>query len=233
MARLCRRRLLAARNLTTRQEDAAPIFARTRGGVAGAGQRLKIFRMERTPGRCTTSYDAAGNLTLMQDCFGGVLTSMYDGLDRRTSRQFGGTGQTPLRFDLGYNNRNDITSVTRYSNLAGTATVGYSSYAYDSVNRVTNIEHQNGTGGVLDNYAYAHSGRATTKEQKWRCWARRRGLVQVWSTKRRAVGSRQSCRLFLSARACLSPYPPGSSGRLTGCFVPGRCLQSWAVRRCV
>ena len=30
------------------------------------------------------------------------------------------------------------------------------------------------------------------------CWARRRGLVQVWSTKRRAVGSRQSCRLFLS-----------------------------------
>src|SRR5262249_51356151 len=52
--------------------------------------------------RLTYSYDAADNQTLRQDNFGGVLMSVYDQLNRLTSRQFGGTSQTPLRIDLTY-----------------------------------------------------------------------------------------------------------------------------------
>src|SRR5262249_13825028 len=50
----------------------------------------------------TATYDAVGNRTQLQDSFGGVLTSIYDAADRLTSRQFGGSGQTPLRIDLTY-----------------------------------------------------------------------------------------------------------------------------------
>src|SRR5262249_34808719 len=65
----------------------------------------------------TSAYDAVGNRTLVQDSQGGVTTSVYDALDRLTSRRFGGAGLTPLRFDQAYDARGDLTTVTRYSDL--------------------------------------------------------------------------------------------------------------------
>src|SRR5215475_3672977 len=45
----------------------------------------------------------------------GVTTSVYDGANHLTSRQFGGTGLTPLRIDFSYNAANLPDTATRYS----------------------------------------------------------------------------------------------------------------------
>jgi RHS repeat-associated protein len=81
---------------------------------------------------------------------------MYDAADRLTSRQFGGTGQTPLRIDLGYTVRDQIASETRYSDLAGTQLVGSSAYSYDGAERLTHLQHQNGSSSNIANYTYTH-----------------------------------------------------------------------------
>src|SRR5262249_48391645 len=104
----------------------------------------------------TFTYDAVGNRTKTQDSFGGVLTSVYDNANRLTSQQFGGTGQTPLRFDLTYTERNQVATITRFSDLAGTGKVGESDYTYDSVGRVQNLQHKNGSNTVLENYTYTY-----------------------------------------------------------------------------
>jgi RHS repeat-associated protein len=102
--------------------------------------------------RLTYSYDAADNRTQVQDNFGGTTTRVYDVLNRTATMTFGGSGQTPLREDFTYTARDQTATQTRYSNLAGTTTVGYSTFTYDSVMRLTHLQHQNGTGGNLANY---------------------------------------------------------------------------------
>jgi RHS repeat-associated protein len=104
----------------------------------------------------TFTYDGVSNRTLVQDSQGGVTTSIYDGANNLKSRQFGGTGQTPLRVDLTYTARNQIAGITRYSDLGGTQTVAYSAYSYDAAERLTNIQHQNASGGMLANYTYTY-----------------------------------------------------------------------------
>src|SRR4051812_6054944 len=88
----------------------------------------------------TFTYDAAGNRTVVQDSFGGIQTSTYDAATRLTSRQFnGGTGSTPIRADFTYTNRDQLETVTRYNDLAGTSKVGSSTYTYDTTGRLTNL----------------------------------------------------------------------------------------------
>ncbi len=114
----------------------------------------------------TFTYDAVGNRTKVQDSFGGVLTSVYDAANRLTSRQFGGVSQTPLRFDLGYTERNQLATLTRYSDLAGSTKVGESAYGYDTTGRLQNLQHKNGSGTVLENYTYTYDleSRVTTEK---------------------------------------------------------------------
>ena len=103
----------------------------------------------------TNTYDAVGNRTAVKDSFGGTATSVYDAANHLTSKQFT-DGTTPLRFDLAYTASDQVSSLTRYSDLAGTTRVGVSSYAYDAVGRVQNIQHKNGTGTLLANYTYTY-----------------------------------------------------------------------------
>jgi RHS repeat-associated protein len=104
----------------------------------------------------TFSYDAASNRTQVQDSLGGTLTLVYDAADRLSSRQFGGTGQTPLRFDLTYTPRDQVATLTRYSDLGGTQKVGESDSTYDAAGRLSNLQHKNGSGGLLANYTYTY-----------------------------------------------------------------------------
>jgi RHS repeat-associated protein len=104
----------------------------------------------------TFTYDATDNRTQVQDSLGGVTTSVYDAANRLTSRQFGGTGQTPLRIDLTYTARNELATQTRFSDLAGTATVGSSANTYDGTGRLINLQHRDGSGTTLTNYAYTY-----------------------------------------------------------------------------
>ena len=68
---------------------------------------------------------ANDNVTQRTDSLGGTLTYVYDNANRLTSEQFTGTGATgtTVRVDFGYSNRDQQTTITWYSNLAGTATV--------------------------------------------------------------------------------------------------------------
>src|SRR5262249_53331396 len=104
----------------------------------------------------TFTYDAGDRRTEVDDPFGGILTSVYDNANRLTSRKFGGTSQTTLSIDLSYNNRNEITNVTRFSNLAGTTVVGTSVYTRDDAGRLTNLDHKNGGRNALASYVYAY-----------------------------------------------------------------------------
>jgi YD repeat-containing protein len=63
----------------------------------------------------TMAFDAAGNRSQVQDSFGGTTTSLYDAAHRLTTREFSTGGATPLRIDLGYTARDQLTTMTRYS----------------------------------------------------------------------------------------------------------------------
>jgi RHS repeat-associated protein len=104
----------------------------------------------------TFAYDAADNRNLVQDSQNGVTTSVYDSLNRLTSRQFGGSGQTPLRIDPSWTSRDQLLSLTRYSDLAGNTLVGTSTYGYDGAMRLTSLTHKYANGNVLASYVYAY-----------------------------------------------------------------------------
>ncbi len=132
--------LLTAANNTARSTMAYDALDRTGSVQAPFGAVL------------TYSYDAADNRTLVQDSFGATTTRTYDVLNRVTTMQFGGSGQTTLREDFTYTVRDQVASQTRYSDLAGTTEIGSSSFTYDSVGRLTNLQHLNGAGSNLANY---------------------------------------------------------------------------------
>src|SRR5438034_9397644 len=85
----------------------------------------------------------------VQDGLGGTTTSIYDAAHRLTTREFGGSGQTPLRLDLTYTATDLIATETRYTDLAGTNKIGSTTMTYDAVGRLTNLQHYNGSMTIL------------------------------------------------------------------------------------
>jgi RHS repeat-associated protein len=118
----------------------------------------------------TFGYDADYNRTSVQDSTGGLTTVGYDKDDRETSVQYSDStaGIASLSFDYAYNARGDVTSVTDYSNSAGTSLVATTTYKYDAADRLTN-EKQTGSSGltVLANYTYSYdaANELTSKDE--------------------------------------------------------------------
>jgi RHS repeat-associated protein len=112
----------------------------------------------------TYTYDADGNRLQVQDSKGGITTSIYDGTDRLTSRQFT-DGTTPVRMDWTYTARDQIQNLTRFSDLAGTQVVGTTAYSYDDVGRTTNILSTDKFAATIANYttSYDIAGRVTVE----------------------------------------------------------------------
>jgi RHS repeat-associated protein len=115
----------------------------------------------------TYKYDAGSRLTERDDSLSGVLTFVYDNADRLTSEKFGGSGMTQARVDLGYNNRGDVTSLTRYSDTAGSTLVGTTVYAYDDARNVTAITNKNASAATLSYYNYALDGADRVTSETW------------------------------------------------------------------
>jgi RHS repeat-associated protein len=111
--------------------------------------------------------DLADRRQQVQDSLGGVTSSVYDAANRLTSRQFGGTGQTPLRMDLGYDNRDELTSLSRYSDLAGTQSVGTTVYSYDDAGRVSSIVTKNSSAATLSYYNYSYDSADRVTAETW------------------------------------------------------------------
>ena len=116
--------------------------------------------------RLTFTYDAVGNRTKVQDSLSGTTTSVYDAANNLVTRLYGGPSQTPLRVDLTYNADNQVETVKRYSDLTATTLVAYSTYTYDVVNRISNLQHRKGSDNSnLANYTYTYDAgsRVTTE----------------------------------------------------------------------
>jgi RHS repeat-associated protein len=103
----------------------------------------------------TNTYDDADNRTQVQDSFGATTTRIFDTLNRMTSLQLGGSGQTPMREDFTYTARDQVATQLRYSDLAGQNKIGSSTFGYDSVGHLTNLQHLDGSGNNIANYVNA------------------------------------------------------------------------------
>jgi RHS repeat-associated protein len=113
----------------------------------------------------TFGYDAANNRTSVLDSQNGVTTVVFDALNRQTSEQVAGSGVSEMRFDYAYNERGETSSLTRYSDVAGSTVVGTTAYQYDADGHETNLEQTSGAGTVLanDTYTYDAADRVTSK----------------------------------------------------------------------
>ncbi|MGF1498799.1 MAG: tandem-95 repeat protein [Elainellaceae cyanobacterium] len=121
--------------------------------------RLEQVDYTGTPGldgvTLTYTYDGTGNVLSVVDNFGTEVTSTYDPRNLLTQREWQGGGVDPIRADFIYNPIGDLTTVTRYADLAGTQKIGSSSYTYDAAQRLIGLTHRDGSDQILADYAYA------------------------------------------------------------------------------
>jgi RHS repeat-associated protein len=113
------------------------------------------------------AYDAAGRVIQREDSLGGVLNYYYDNANRLISEQFGGTGQTQARVDLSYDNRNELTLLTRYADVAASVLVGTTAYSYDAAGRVTAITNKNASAAPLSYYDYTYDNADRVTSEAW------------------------------------------------------------------
>src|SRR5207248_861218 len=62
---------------------------------------------------------------------------------------------TQLRADYSYDLNGNVLTATRYADVAGTTPVGLTQYGYAG-NRLTALQHQDGSGGVLADFSYSY-----------------------------------------------------------------------------
>jgi RHS repeat-associated protein len=114
----------------------------------------------------TYSYDASSRVTQRTDSKGGVLTYVYDNSDRLTSEKLTGSGSA-ARVDLGYDNRNELTSLTRFTDVAGSTIVGTTVYSYDDAQRLTSIVNKTGAAATLSYYQYTLDNAGRSTQESW------------------------------------------------------------------
>jgi RHS repeat-associated protein len=113
----------------------------------------------------TFTPDADYNVVGVADSQGGTQTNLFDNADRLQSRQFV-SGSTQARIDIGYNTvGNEIGTLTRYSDTAGTQLVGTTQDSYDAMGNITEMKHKNASGTVLEDFTYGidNAGRVNSE----------------------------------------------------------------------
>jgi RHS repeat-associated protein len=95
------------------------------------------------------TYDAAGNLVSVTDQTGegggGITSYVYDPLNRVTEITQTGSGVTDKRINLAYDAAGDVTTLSRFADLAGLQPVDTTSYNYDSDGRLTGQTESTGS----------------------------------------------------------------------------------------
>src|SRR5262249_54142669 len=112
------------------------------------------------------TYDPAGNALTMADTVNGQadLTNTYtpDALNRVAEITQTGTGVQNKRVDLSYNEVNQLATIGRFTDLAGTHEVVHSTFTYDGLNRLTDLVDERGTTPVASyQYTFDAAGRIT------------------------------------------------------------------------
>jgi RHS repeat-associated protein len=164
----------------------------------------------------TFTYDAADRRTQVQDSLSGTTTSMYDAANRLTTREVGGSGVTPLRIDLGYSNRNEQTSLTRYSDLAGTQLVGTTAYSYDDASRVTAIVNKNASAVTLSYYNYGYDAANRVTSQTWQSGSTPGSATYTYDTTSQLLTDSTGTYSYdLNGNRTMSGYQTGTDNRLS------------------
>jgi RHS repeat-associated protein len=114
----------------------------------------------------TFSYDEVGNRTKVEDSQGGLRTNTYDSVNRLVTMQFSATSQE-LRVDWTYNAVHQMETAQRYTDTAAATLTGSTSYVYDALDRVTNLEHRDSGASLLANYTFTYddASRLTSEER--------------------------------------------------------------------
>ena len=117
----------------------------------------------------TYTYDPAGNRTAVQDSLGGRTSYAYDVRNWLTDIKQSGTGVAAKRVDFAYDAAGRRTGLTRFSDLAGTATVLVTANTYDDADRLTNLTHKTAGGTTRASYGYTldAAGRLTSEARTW------------------------------------------------------------------
>lgn len=105
-----------------------------------------------TPGvpgvRLNHTYDPVGNRLSVKDTIAGQLKGtqsfIYDALNRMSQITQSGNGVAEKRVNLTYDAASQMTSLSRYSNLAGTQLVATSNAIYDTAGRLGQLAHERG-----------------------------------------------------------------------------------------
>jgi len=96
------------------------------------------------------AYDANDDLTMVSDSLGGTTVHTYDAVGQRVQTTQFGPGVAEKRVDFAYLADGQFHTVGRYADLAGTADVATSSYAYDGAGRLIALSHTHGPTTLAD-----------------------------------------------------------------------------------
>jgi RHS repeat-associated protein len=116
----------------------------------------------------TYSYDAAGNVVFRADTIAGqaagTIFYTYDVLNHPIEELQTGSGVSDERVNLQYDTVGQLTTIARYSDLAGTQPVAATQYTYDNNGRLTGIADSHGN-TVLAAYVFGYDkGNRITSE---------------------------------------------------------------------
>jgi len=144
------------RSFTYNENDQVLTAADNNGTYTFTFDELNRVATQVDPWSITLTYtrDAADRLTQVTDTKNGVRDYVYDDANRNTVRKFSGTGQTPARLDLTWSDRNEVTELKRYTDLAGTTLIGRTVLGHDDEGKLNSLDHKNSMGMTIDSYSY-------------------------------------------------------------------------------
>ena len=106
------------------------------------------------------TYDAVGNVLTQSDTINSVIgatnTSTFDSVNRVTQLVQAGPGIATKRVNFAYNALGQTTSMSRIADSVGQSPVAASTFAYDTLNRLTSISHRNAANSVLNSFSYQY-----------------------------------------------------------------------------
>lgn len=106
------------------------------------------------------TFDAVGNILTQTDTINSVVgattTSAFDSLNRVTQLVQTGAGIAAKRVNIAYNALGQTTSLARFADSDGQLPVAVSSFAYDTLNRLTSLSHLNAADATLNSFSYQY-----------------------------------------------------------------------------
>jgi len=109
----------------------------------------------------TYERNAFGDVTSVKDNLGLTVSNTYDDIGQLTSTQWQGGGVASARADLTYDANGQMTSIKRFSDLAGTNLVGSTTSTYTAAGLLDTLTVRDGNDNSLVTYDYAYDDRGS------------------------------------------------------------------------